>query len=131
MSLFFFLKSRDTNKIKQNETDIIWVLLCERRKKGERMAVSIPILAIVVSLHLIAFVFAVGAERRRSLVNRNIIYIFFKFCSLFLFRCVNCVVSGNLSRFIFSLEIRLRLLWTSTTSTRTASTTPTRRRCTD
>ncbi|CAN0916235.1 hypothetical protein LINGRAHAP2_LOCUS29606 [Linum grandiflorum] len=30
------------------------------------MAVSIPILAVVVSLHLIAFVFAVGAERRRS-----------------------------------------------------------------
>ncbi|KAF4360768.1 hypothetical protein F8388_015091 [Cannabis sativa] len=30
------------------------------------MAVSVPILAIVVSLHLIAFVFAVGAERRRS-----------------------------------------------------------------
>ncbi|CAB4265078.1 unnamed protein product [Prunus armeniaca] len=30
------------------------------------MAVSIPIVAIVTSLHLIAFVFAVGAERRRS-----------------------------------------------------------------
>ncbi|GMN38633.1 hypothetical protein TIFTF001_007867 [Ficus carica] len=30
------------------------------------MAVSVPILAIVVSLHLIAFVLAVGAERRRS-----------------------------------------------------------------
>ena len=33
------------------------------------MAVSVPILAIVVSLHLIAFVLAVGAERRRSLVT--------------------------------------------------------------
>lgn len=30
------------------------------------MAVSIPILAVIISLHLIAFVFAVGAERRRS-----------------------------------------------------------------
>ncbi|XWS68827.1 hypothetical protein CRYUN_Cryun04dG0126100 [Craigia yunnanensis] len=30
------------------------------------MAMSIPILAIITSLHLIAFVFAVGAERRRS-----------------------------------------------------------------
>lgn len=33
------------------------------------MAVSIPIVAIVTSLHLIAFVFAVGAERRRSTVT--------------------------------------------------------------
>ncbi|XP_024017558.1 uncharacterized protein LOC21399629 [Morus notabilis] len=33
------------------------------------MAVSVPILAIVVSLHLIAFVLAVGAERRRSLAK--------------------------------------------------------------
>ncbi|GER29904.1 hypothetical protein STAS_05806 [Striga asiatica] len=30
------------------------------------MGVSVPILAISISLHLIAFVFAVGAERRRS-----------------------------------------------------------------
>ncbi|TQD87022.1 hypothetical protein C1H46_027405 [Malus baccata] len=30
------------------------------------MAVSIPIVAIVTSLHLIAFIFAVGAERHRS-----------------------------------------------------------------
>ncbi|KAJ7943112.1 Fiber protein Fb34 [Quillaja saponaria] len=30
------------------------------------MAVSVPILAIVISLNLIAFIFAVGAERRRS-----------------------------------------------------------------
>ncbi|OMO64675.1 hypothetical protein CCACVL1_21616 [Corchorus capsularis] len=30
------------------------------------MAMSVPILAIVISLHLIAFVLAVGAERRRS-----------------------------------------------------------------
>ncbi|CAA3006863.1 uncharacterized protein LOC111395798 isoform X4 [Olea europaea subsp. europaea] len=30
------------------------------------MAISIPVLVIVISLHLIAFVFAVGAERRRS-----------------------------------------------------------------
>lgn len=33
------------------------------------MAVSVPILAVVVSLHLIAFVLAVGAERRRSTVT--------------------------------------------------------------
>ncbi|GMI73471.1 hypothetical protein like AT1G68220 [Hibiscus trionum] len=30
------------------------------------MAISVPILALITSLHLIAFVFAVGAERRRS-----------------------------------------------------------------
>ncbi|TYI30000.1 hypothetical protein ES332_A05G354200v1 [Gossypium tomentosum] len=30
------------------------------------MAMSVPILAIIFALHLIAFVFAVGAERRRS-----------------------------------------------------------------
>ncbi|PPD83272.1 hypothetical protein GOBAR_DD19804 [Gossypium barbadense] len=30
------------------------------------MAISVPILAIIFALHLIAFVFAVGAERRRS-----------------------------------------------------------------
>ncbi|XP_030552705.1 uncharacterized protein LOC115756870 [Rhodamnia argentea] len=30
------------------------------------MAVSVPVLAVIVALHLIAFVFAVGAERRRS-----------------------------------------------------------------
>ncbi|XP_022877719.1 uncharacterized protein LOC111395798 isoform X3 [Olea europaea var. sylvestris] len=30
------------------------------------MAISIPVLVIVISLHLIAFVFAVGAKRRRS-----------------------------------------------------------------
>ncbi|KAL0801240.1 hypothetical protein Bca101_056416 [Brassica carinata] len=30
------------------------------------MAVSVPILAVVTSLHLLAFVFAFGAERRRS-----------------------------------------------------------------
>ncbi|CAI9779099.1 unnamed protein product [Fraxinus pennsylvanica] len=30
------------------------------------MGVSIPVLVIIISLHLIAFVFAVGAERRRS-----------------------------------------------------------------
>ncbi|KAL3336796.1 hypothetical protein AABB24_029455, partial [Solanum stoloniferum] len=30
------------------------------------MAVSIPVLVIVIALHLIAFVLAVGAERRRS-----------------------------------------------------------------
>ncbi|MBA0855853.1 hypothetical protein Goshw_020105, partial [Gossypium schwendimanii] len=32
------------------------------------MAISVPILAIIFALHLIAFVFAVGAERRRSFV---------------------------------------------------------------
>ncbi|XP_004299041.1 PREDICTED: uncharacterized protein LOC101305664 [Fragaria vesca subsp. vesca] len=30
------------------------------------MALSVPIVAIITSLHLIAFIFAVGAERRRS-----------------------------------------------------------------
>lgn len=33
------------------------------------MAVSIPVLVLVISFHLIAFVLAVGAERRRSTVN--------------------------------------------------------------
>lgn len=32
------------------------------------MAMSVPILAIIFALHLIAFVFTVGAERRRSFV---------------------------------------------------------------
>lgn len=32
------------------------------------MAVSVPVVAIVTSLHLMAFIFAVGAERRRSTV---------------------------------------------------------------
>ncbi|KAM1011266.1 hypothetical protein ACFX2I_000298 [Malus domestica] len=36
------------------------------RKRETTMAVSIPIVAIVTSLHLIAFIFAVGTERRRS-----------------------------------------------------------------
>lgn len=35
------------------------------------MAVSIPVLLIVCSLHLLAFVFAVGAERRRSTVSNH------------------------------------------------------------
>ena len=39
------------------------------REEGTKMAVSIPILAVIISLHLIAFVFAVGAERRRSTVK--------------------------------------------------------------
>ncbi|KAK3189340.1 hypothetical protein Dsin_028901 [Dipteronia sinensis] len=33
------------------------------------MAISVTVLAIVTSLHLIAFVFAVGAERRRSIAK--------------------------------------------------------------
>ncbi|KAE8716485.1 hypothetical protein F3Y22_tig00110114pilonHSYRG00114 [Hibiscus syriacus] len=33
------------------------------------MAMSVPILAIITALHLIAFVFAVGAERRRSFAD--------------------------------------------------------------
>ena len=33
------------------------------------MAVSVSILAIIISLHLIAFVFTVGAERRPSTVT--------------------------------------------------------------
>ncbi|GLT91864.1 hypothetical protein SLE2022_097300 [Rubroshorea leprosula] len=33
------------------------------------MAVSVPILATVISLHLIAFVLAIGAERRRSVAE--------------------------------------------------------------
>jgi hypothetical protein len=33
------------------------------------MAVSVSILAVITSLHLIAFVLAIGAERRRSTVT--------------------------------------------------------------
>lgn len=43
------------------------------------MAVSVSILAVVTSLHLIAFVFAVGAERRRSNVLFLTSYHFFFF----------------------------------------------------
>lgn len=49
----------------------------EKERESERsMAVSVSIVAIVTSLHLIAFVLAVGAERRRSTVyTRLCIYI--------------------------------------------------------
>lgn len=33
------------------------------------MAVSVTILVLIIALHLIAFVFAIGAERRRSEVT--------------------------------------------------------------
>lgn len=36
------------------------------------MAVSVTILVLLISLHLLAFVFAVGAERRRSEVTLSI-----------------------------------------------------------
>lgn len=41
------------------------------------MAMSVSIVAVVTALHLIAFVFAVGAERRRSTVlfTHSILYI--------------------------------------------------------
>lgn len=35
-------------------------------KKRKEMALSVSVLAVVISLHLIAFVFAIGAESRRS-----------------------------------------------------------------
>jgi len=36
------------------------------------MAVSVSILAVITSLHLIAFVLAIGAERRRSTVTLSL-----------------------------------------------------------
>lgn len=41
------------------------------------MAVSVTILVLLIALHLIAFVLAVGAERRRSEVNQISLYSFF------------------------------------------------------
>ncbi|WMV28268.1 hypothetical protein MTR67_021653 [Solanum verrucosum] len=38
------------------------------------MAVSIPVLVIVIALHLIAFVLAVGAERRRSTIEFLVLF---------------------------------------------------------
>ncbi|GAB4840325.1 hypothetical protein Ancab_021092 [Ancistrocladus abbreviatus] len=38
----------------------------ERAEESAKMAISVSILAILISLHLIAFVLAVGAEQRRS-----------------------------------------------------------------
>jgi len=37
------------------------------------MAVSVTIIVLIISLHLLAFVFAIGAERRRSEVIFNLI----------------------------------------------------------
>lgn len=51
------------------------------------MAVSVSILAVVTSLHLLAFVFAFGAERRRSTVPFSL-YLslcLFLFCLLLFF----------------------------------------------
>lgn len=53
------------------------------------MAMSVSIVAVVTALHLIAFVFAVGAERRRSTVlfTHSILYIhifFWKIIFVFL-----------------------------------------------
>lgn len=51
------------------------------------MAMSVSIVAVVTALHLIAFVFAVGAERRRSTVHftHSILYIHMFFGKLFVF----------------------------------------------
>ncbi|KAK3017019.1 hypothetical protein RJ639_006530, partial [Escallonia herrerae] len=45
--------------------------LKEQRDKEPKMALSVSILATITSLHLIAFVLAVGAERRRSTVRTS------------------------------------------------------------
>lgn len=49
------------------------------------MGVSIPIIVITISLHLIAFLLAVGAERRRSTVPLSFhLPIFASFLYLFM-----------------------------------------------
>jgi hypothetical protein len=80
------------------------------------MAVSVTILAIIVSLHLIALVLAIGAERRRSTVT----------ICLSLPLCVGvCVVRAN------GVSLcRRRWYLMSTTIGRIACMAPTRRRCT-
>jgi ABC-type lipoprotein release transport system permease subunit len=52
----------------------IWEETNQQEQKGfehqsEIMAVSLTIIVLIIFLHLLAFVFAIGAERRRSEVN--------------------------------------------------------------
>jgi hypothetical protein len=49
------------------------------------MAVSVSILAVITSLQLIAFVLAIGAERRRSTVTLFLSLSLSRFLSLYQF----------------------------------------------
>lgn len=74
-----------------------------RERERERMGVSVPVLAVVVSLHLIAFVFAVGAERRRSSVtlSHSLLLCVGGFF-LLLFFLILCVRIWELKSLVFS-----------------------------
>lgn len=93
------------------------------------MGISVPILAIAISLHLIAFVLAVGAERRRSTVLYSSIsmnsFLNLIYFNLFFLAAIDLIWF----RFFLCLW-RRRWSQMSTTRERTARTTPTRRRCT-
>ncbi|KAG6757728.1 hypothetical protein POTOM_038052 [Populus tomentosa] len=52
------------------------------------MAVSVSILAVITSLHLIAFVLAIGAERRRSTVTLSLSLSTFECLSVLLIFCL-------------------------------------------
>lgn len=63
------------------------------------MAVSVSLMAIIISLHLIAFVLAVGSERRRSTVTPflfALLFFFFLFKSLFIVSTV-CTPKSSLT----------------------------------
>lgn len=62
------------------------------------MAVSVSLMAIIISLHLIAFVLAVGSERRRSTVTPFLfaLLFFFLFKSLFIVSTV-CTPKSSLT----------------------------------
>lgn len=64
------------------------------------MGVSVPILVISISLHLIAFVLAVGAERRRSTVPlllalSHITFLSFFFNGISLMLCFVLTCEGK------------------------------------
>ena len=64
-------EKKDTTKKKttgQSKGFCCWIKL-----NTEIMAVSVTIIVLIISLHLLAFVFAIGAERRRSEVLFNLI----------------------------------------------------------
>lgn len=63
------------------------------------MAVSVPILAVVTSLHLLAFVFAFGAERRRSTVlfsfTLSLSFYFFRLKSFLLISYAQALIAPD------------------------------------
>lgn len=81
------------------------------------MAVSVAILVTIIALHVIAFVFAIGAEHRRSTV-------------LVSFSAPPNVSFLHFNGWTYRLLYVFRLRWCLTSTTRglTASTAPTRRR---